>query len=123
MGNYQLKEGTFTHIEKGKKLEAGAVVTMTDKRFHSLRDRFELIDEYEEIIIPVPEEVGKDDSEADSDDEDYSDWIKEVSSHPAKQARNTVAVIDEVDVLLALLESETRKTVVEAIENRLEELI
>lgn len=128
---YRLKEG-FTHYEEGPPTPtpAGTVVSMSDKRYHSLRDRFEPVEGSEVIEVPSnnetetlsspPESPPKEDENDDSDG--YYEWVEELESLTAKEAKATVSLLEEVDVLNALLAAESRITVVSAIEERLEEL-
>ena len=133
MARYILKEG-FTHYEDGPPTPtpAGTIVKMSDKRFHSLRDRFELVSEPEgpSEVAQLPSEKAPEtlstepDPLEDSEDEeeDYSDWVAEIASLDAKVAISTVAVIEELEVLVALLAVESRITVVSALEDRIEEI-
>lgn len=126
MHSYRFKEG-FRHTEKGERLEAGAVVTMSDRRYNSLKDRFELIEEPDKssysIDLASHAILSEPEPEQEPEDErDYSEWVEEMASFSAKQARKTAAVIDDMAILMALLEAESRPTVRASIEERIGEL-
>ncbi len=136
MARYRLKEG-FTHFEDGPPTPtpAGTIVSMSAKRAHSLRDRFELVDEQQtEAEDPFPQspppttepqsipEEPDTPQDPTKEEEDHSDWIKEFASLTAKEAVSTASVLEELDVLDALLAVESRSTVVAALEERIEEI-
>ena len=126
MANYRLKEG-FTHYEDGPPTPTptGTIVSMSDRRFYSLRDRFELVEEKQESEVSSDSEtetLSSNDERDDSSEEDHSDWVKEFASMNAKEAVSTASVIEELDVLAALLSVESRITVVSALEERIEEI-
>lgn len=129
---YRFKEG-FTHYEAGEPLSVGSIVQLTDKRFHSLRDRFELVKgdpepETEEVPealdeVETLEEIEIPDVDDDSIAEAHQEWIEEFESLTAKDACLTVAVIEDSGVLESLLEAESRVTVIAAIKAQLESLV
>jgi len=127
MTRYRLKEGV-NHYEGGKLVLAGTAVEMSDQRFHSLRDRFELIQEVqqvdpvEEVDPPVTESESEPDDEVEDEGqpEDYSEWLDAIHGYSAKEAKETVGLLDDIDLLAYLLVNEKRTTVATAIENRIE---
>ncbi len=133
MARYRLKEG-FTHYEKHSEdvpptlTPAGTIVSMSTKRAYSLRDRFELVEDSFPQSPPPPTKPESIPKESDTsqdpneEEEDYSDWIAEFASLTAKEAVSTASVMEELEVLAALLSVESRITVVAALEDRIQEI-
>ena len=116
--NYKLKEGFKHRDASGDLMEAGTVIELTDARAHALRDRFEPVDDAP-VSTPAPTE---DENETPGEDAVIEPKVVSLDHLSAAEAREAVDKIDDIDLLIGLLDNESRASVVKQIEHRVGDL-
>ena len=116
-----LDEGA-KHFIGGKRVDAGYILHLTPPQAHAMRDRVTLVDDVPISDTP-PEPVDKVATEVEQKSGLISEHnLPDIGIMTMAEAKQCVKAIDNVDILIDLLELETRKSVANTIEKRLSQL-